>query len=484
MKILVIGLDGGAPELLFGDERLSNFRRLMEIGCYGRLESVIPPTTVPAWMCLATSQDPGSLGVYGCRNRIDHSYTGLEIINSRSITAPAIWDQLAREAKRSNIIGVPPGLPPRTVNGISVGCFLPPAAANQDYTHPANVKETIAQLVGDYPVDVQGLRTNDTGWLKDEIYTMSRKHFVVVRHFLQHSDWDYFQFVEIGLDRMHHGFWRYHDKQHLRHEPGNPYQEVIRDYYRYLDDELGQILALLDDDTVVLITSDHGAQRLDGGFCVNEWLVREGLLVLNEYPKEVTPFDKLSVAWEKTKVWSEGGSCARIYFNIKGREPQGTIDPADYAKFRDGMIAKLEPIVDGHGKLMGNLVFKPEAIYRNMRNVAPDLIAHFGALSWRSIGGVGYPTLHVRENAIGPDDCNPAQFGAFILAGGSNPLRGEVNGAHLLDLAPTLLTLGGHDVPPSMQGRLLTANQSGPGAVLPADDEEIVRQQLSGLGYI
>jgi len=98
MKILVIGLDGAAPELLFGDERLTNVRRLMEWGCYGRLESIIPPITVPAWMCMATSQDPGSLGVYGFRNRADHSYAGLGIVNSTSIQEIAVWDQVAREA--------------------------------------------------------------------------------------------------------------------------------------------------------------------------------------------------------------------------------------------------------------------------------------------------------------------------------------------------------------------------------------------------
>ena len=74
MKLLVIGLDCAAPEILLADERLSNFRRLMEAGCYGRLESIVPPITVPAWMCMSTSQDPGSLGVYGFRNRMNHSY--------------------------------------------------------------------------------------------------------------------------------------------------------------------------------------------------------------------------------------------------------------------------------------------------------------------------------------------------------------------------------------------------------------------------
>ena len=85
-------------------------------------------------------------------------------------------------------------------------------------------------------------------------------------------------------------------------------ESVIRDYYCYLDHEIGRCLELLDDDTVVAVVSDHGAQRLDGGFCVNEWLIRQGLLVLNNYPTEVTPFGRLSVDWSKTTAWSEGGT--------------------------------------------------------------------------------------------------------------------------------------------------------------------------------
>src|SRR5262249_37863623 len=238
MKILVIGLDGGAPELLFGDERLSNFRRLMEIGCYGRLESVIPPITVPAWMCMATGQDPGSLGVYGFRNRLDHSYDRLGFVDSRSITELAVWDQVAREGGKSVVIGVPPGYPPRRVNGLSVGCFLTPETDGRVFTHPASASDEIRHLVGHYPVDVKGFRTDDKAWLRDEIYAMSRAHFTVVRHYLREAEWDYFQFVEIGLDRMHHGFWKHHDPRHVLHEPDSPYREVIRDYYRYLDGEL------------------------------------------------------------------------------------------------------------------------------------------------------------------------------------------------------------------------------------------------------
>jgi predicted AlkP superfamily phosphohydrolase/phosphomutase len=487
MKILVLGLDCAAPELLLGYDDLDNIRRLMESGAYGRLLSVVPPITVPAWMCLATSQDPGSLGVYGFRNRVDHSYNGLSIATSRSMTEPAIWDQLAREGKRSIIIGVPPGYPPRRINGLSVSCFLTPDTEKNVFTHPPELSQEIRQLVGCYPVDVQGFRTADKAWLRDQIFAMSRIQFQVVRHLMQTKDWDYFHFVDIGLDRIHHGFWKYHDPAHVLHEPNSPFRTTVHDYYRHLDTEIGRVLELVSDDTIVLLVSDHGAQRLDGGFCVNEWLVREGFLVLKSYPKEVTPLAKLDVDWEQTKVWSEGGYYARVFLNVKGREPQGVIEPAEFESFRERIKAKFEATADAQGKLLGTLVFKPEDIYHKVRNVAPDLIVHFGGLYWRSIGGVGYPTIHILENDTGPDDCNHAQFGAFVLAAANNPLRGDISGARLLDIAPTLLELGGYEIPPSMQGRSLVAGQKPPPTGEPEyndDDETIGRNRLSGLGYI
>src|SRR5262249_61302140 len=98
-KILDIGLDGLAPDLLFDDAHLPNFHRLMEGGCYGRLASPMPPSAVPTWMCLATSQDPGSLGVFGSYNRAGYSYSSRSLVHSHSIQAPALWDQVAQEGK-------------------------------------------------------------------------------------------------------------------------------------------------------------------------------------------------------------------------------------------------------------------------------------------------------------------------------------------------------------------------------------------------
>lgn len=486
MKIFVIGLDCAAPELLFGDERLGNIRRLMSAGCYGRLESVIPPITIPAWQCMVTSQDPGSLGVYGFRNRADHGYSKLDIVTPRSFKAMTIWDHLALEGKKSVLIGVPPSFPPRKVNGISVGCFMTPSV-DEDYTHPAEVKEEIRALVGEYLVDVKGFRTDDKEWLRDQVFEMSRRQFKVVRHYAEHAEWDYFHFVNIALDRIHHGFWKYMDPRHPDYEPGNPFESVVSDFYLHLDEEIGRTLELLDENTAVLVVSDHGAQALQGGFCVNEWLVNEGLLALQEYPVEVTPFGKLNVDWPRTKVWSEGGYYARVFFNVRGREPDGAVEPGDYESFRDEMKRRFEETTGPDGNTLGTLVFVPGEIYNDVKNVAPDLIVHFGALDWRSIGGVGYKgRIHLRENDSGPDDCNHAQFGSFILAAPNVPDLGEMTGARLLDIAPTLMEVAGHDIPDSFQGRSLfdgTLASGDTGGMTP-DAEEVIRQRLTGLGYI
>jgi predicted AlkP superfamily phosphohydrolase/phosphomutase len=485
MKTLVIGLDCAAGELLFGDPELVNIRRLMEMGCYGSLESVIPPITVPAWMCMATSQDPGSLGVYGFRNRTSYEYDALKIINSKSIRQLSIWDQMALEGKKATIVGVPPNFPVRRTSGVSVGCFLTPDPSTDVFTHPAELSQQIRDGFGEYSVDVKGFRTDNKDWLKEQIFKMSRQQFGVVRHLMQETEWDYFQFVDIGLDRMHHGFWKYYDPRHRQYEDGNPYEYVIRDYYRHLDEEIGRILELLDDETSVLIMSDHGAKRLDGGFCVNEWLIEEGLLVLNQYPDEVTRFDQLDVNWEKTTAWSEGGYYARLFLNVEGREPHGTIPKSRCEAVRDEIKAKLEATVDDFGKPMGTRVFKPEETYRDLNNIPPDLIVFFGDLLWRSIGSVGHRCLHVQENDTGPDDCNHALEGVFVLAAPDGRLSGEIEGASLLEMSPTLLELGGYDIPPTMQGHSLLAGDRSTAAVdLSAREEEIVRNRLQGLGYI
>jgi predicted AlkP superfamily phosphohydrolase/phosphomutase len=484
MKVLVLGLDAAAPDYLFGDEELIHIRHLMSGGCYGRLESVTPPITVPAWLCMATSQDPGSLGIYGFRNRTDHSYGSMQTVNSKTSRAVAIWDQLSMEGCRSILVGVPPSFPPRKLNGLCVGCFLTPDTRSTCFTHPPELSDRIREWVGHYPVDVEGFRTDRKEWLRDQIFQMSRTQFEVVRRLMTTEPWDYFQFVDIGLDRVQHGFWHFCDPTHRHYEPGNPFETTIRDYYRHLDAEIGSVLECLPDDTVVLVVSDHGARKLEGGFCVNEWLIREGYLALDSMPTAPTRFDDLPIRWQETKAWGEGGYYARISLNVRGREPEGIIEPEDYERVRAELAEKLRQTTDEQGKLLGTKVSMPEQVYRQVHNVAPDLIVEFGALSWRSIGTIGHGRIHIEGNDTGPDDSNHDQYGAFILAAPGIPLSGSLEGVRLLDIAPTLLELSHHEIPPSMQGTSILRKIVA-GNVIPATtDRQEILERLAGLGYI
>ena len=144
----------------------------------------------------------------------------------------------------------------------------------------------------------------------------------MARYFLETKPWDFFMMVEMGMDRIHHGFWKFMDPMHPKHEADSPFQDAIRDYYRYSDREVGRLLDLLPRGTTVLVLSDHGAKRMDGGFCFNEWLIRKGYLTLHSYPDRPTPIDKADIDWAHTRAWGDGGYYGRLFLNVREREPK------------------------------------------------------------------------------------------------------------------------------------------------------------------
>jgi predicted AlkP superfamily phosphohydrolase/phosphomutase len=452
-KVMIIGLDCAEPSLVLGPwlDELETIRGLVERGAHGPLTSVIPPITVPAWSCMMSSRTPGDLGVYGFRNRADRSYDGLFIANGTAIREQRLWDLMTRRGKRSIVLGVPGTYPVRPLNGVMVGDFLTPST-QQQYTYPARAAKDIERLVGEYLFDCPDFRTEDKDDLLRQVYEMTDKRFAVAEHLLATEPWDLFAMVEIGVDRMHHGFWKYMDEQHRKYPGPGPYQDAILEYHRHVDGLIARLLEHADEDTAVLVVSDHGAKRMDGGIRINEWLRREGLLTLLREPEGTSSVRDLGIDWSRTTAWGEGGYYSRIFMNVRGREPEGTVAPEDYERVRDELARRLAAIPDDEGNPIPTKVFKPEDIYEQVNGVAPDLLVHFGDLLWRAVGTVGGSDgVHTFENDTGPDDANHAQEGLLIMAGpGIEP--GAVEGMHLLDVAPTVLELLGHDVPETMRG--------------------------------
>jgi predicted AlkP superfamily phosphohydrolase/phosphomutase len=230
----------------------------------------------------------------------------------------------------------------------------------------------------------------------------------------------------------------------------------IHDYYVWLDQQIGGVLELLDDDTSVIVFSDHGAKKMDGGIAINEWLINEGYLVLEEKPQGVVPLEKVRVNWSKTRAWGSGGYYSRVFLNVQGREPNGVIPPAEYEKVRDELSAKICAIPDDKGKPIATRAHKPQQVYRATKNIPPDLIVIFGDLNWRAVGSLGLDALHTFENDTGPDDANHAQMGMFIYHDPKRNLGGrELKGLQLYDVAPTVLREFGMDVPSDMIGKVI-----------------------------
>jgi predicted AlkP superfamily phosphohydrolase/phosphomutase len=406
---------------------------------------------------MMTSKNPGKLGIYGFRNRADYSYEGLSFATSRAVKEDTMWDILSRQGKRVILLGVPQTYPPKPVNGYLVTSFMAPDTESR-YTYPPDFKEEISRVVGNYMLDVDNFRTDAKDRLLEQIYEMTEKRFKLARYLVKEKPWEFFMMVEMGIDRIHHGFWTYTDPEHVKYEPGSKYENSIRDYYRYIDEQVGSVLSLLDDQTVVFVVSDHGAKAMRGGICINEWLMQEGYLHILEKPPGVVPLSKATIDWARTMAWADGGYCARVFLNIKGREPQGIIEADKVEAVRNELIEKLKGLEDDKGSNIGTRVFKPEEIYTTVNNIPPDLIVYLGNLDWRSVGSIGLESVHTFENDTGPDDANHDQHGIFIYwdpSGVPPSLKGTCKDHRLVDIAPTVLNLMGIPVPPDMEGRTI-----------------------------
>ena len=185
-----------------------------------------------------------------------------------------------------------------------------------------------------------------------------------------------------------------------------------------------------------------------GGLCFNDWLIQEGYLALvGPVTNGPIPIKDAEIDWSRTIAWGDGGYYGRLFLNVKGREPQGQIEPANYERVRDELIEKLESAPGPDGRPLGTKVHRPQDVYPEVRGVAPDLIVYFGDLEWRSMGSVGNPSLFTYENDTGPDGANHDRDGFFIMKGLPGQRSGKVDGLNLVDVGPSILSI--YDIDPA-----------------------------------
>lgn len=455
-RILAIGLDSAPPELLFDKfiDKLPNLSKLVKNGMRGKLESSHPPITVPAWAVMYTSKTPGDLGMYGFRHRKRGSYTEYYIVSSQSVKEPMLWDIIGSHGLKSCVIGIPPSYPPKPLNGQLISCFITPDA-DKEYTYPRELKIEVEKLVGRYIFDVV-FRTEKRRKLLKELFQMTDKHFRVLNYLIERYKWDFFGFVEIGVDRVHHAYWKYFDENHHLYTPGSEFSDVIERYYITIDEKIGELLKHIDDNTIVFILSDHGAKGMRGAFCINEWLADRGYLTFKSRPKEPIDLEKASIDWSQTKAWGWGGYYARIFINLKGREPRGIISPDRYEEIIDELKEDLNSIEDPNGRKMNNKIYRPKDLYPIVKGDPPDMMVYFDDLYWRSAGTVGHNTIYLPENDKGPDDAVHSMYGIFSIYDPSETISSKDLGiVSIYDVMPTMLKIMKIPIPKNLRGKPL-----------------------------
>jgi len=557
-RILVIGIDGGTFDLIqpwaeAGD--LPNLARLMAEGVHGLLESTLPPVTSPAWPTFATGKNPGKHGVF---DFIRPTGGQFELVNATSIRTPTLWQILSEAGRQVGVMNVPVTYPPAPVNGFVIAGMLSPASGT--FTYPADLLDRYADQMKPYRIapHVQYKRGNEAEFAADLLDLVERRGEYALR-LMSDYPYDFLMFHFQATDIMQHAFWKFVDPTHPRHDPqaAARFGPALKRIYQRIDGFIGQMLDHITDDTTIIVMSDHGFGPLHYVVNLNLFLLDQGLLQLKRgawtrlktglFRAGLTPasiwhlieraglqnyvwqvskstrnkvvgkflsFD--DVDWSHTLAYSIG-HVGQVYVNLKGREPEGIVEPgAEYKAVRQQVSDALrqlrhprtgQPLVDriipgdqvAHGPHASR---SPDlhVILDGYRAIAFPLFATDSRIVTRQIrGDSGCHRLHGILIAWGPE----VRPKAPSLTG-----RGRtIEGARILDLAPTILYLMNLPVPDDMDGRVLTDalttprpveyRPAGPSAALrtgPAgDDAEAglsleetaeVEERLRALGYL
>ena len=459
-KVFILGIDGAPPQLIFGEwlEHLPNLKGMLPNSFYGKMNSTIPPSTIVAWNSMLTGKDPSFFDVYSYTFKDEENKT--QLTNSKNVKEARLWKLLEKEGKRSIVLNVPLTYPVEDLNGIMISDFLTPEF-NEQSVYPAKLRQEIKEKYGkDYIFDVgvglAGYKQFDTEQMIQKVYEMTEMQLDVAFNLIKKEKWDFCMAVLIGSDRMQHTMWRWFDKTHRKYPGKNQYQNAVRDYYVYLDKKIGELKEQLGEDAYFIIASDHGFDKMEGRINLNDWLIKEGYLVLKEKPASPQKLDFSKVDWAKTKAYSIGAYFGRIYFNRKARDSvNGILKEEEVPMLQQEIIRKLALLKNDREEKIDHRFYLPQEVYAGpYLKESPDLYVYFDNLRWGVNNDVGNYGFYSQETTKGSDDAGHAPVGLFLLHHSS--LSGKDLGViDIIDVLPTIYKLYNLEVPADVKGKVL-----------------------------
>ena len=508
-RVLVFGLDS-APlawvQKWAAEGRIPNLKRLMDRGATGILRTVNPPLSPAAWSSFATGMLPGKHGVFDHIYRRPGSYQ-LAPANSKMRGGKPVWQIISEYGGSGGIINVPETYPPVKVNGFLLSGMDTPSD-DADFAYPVELKAELQSVMGGYKVF--GLRSKEN--LDRSIAGMHET--IPMRVHAGQYLWeshrpDFMTLVFMETDVIQHKCWKYMDAAHPEYAANaadrHKYADAIPDIYSRIDEALGPWLNALNDDTTVIIMSDHGAGPLNKFLHLNNWLVREGFMhfkpsalarlkhaafqlgftpanmidlitalrlglvdtATNKIKNEMAQKERVTLAqrvflswddvdWSRTVAYTLGGNYTGIYVNLRGREPQGCVAPgAEYEALRDRLTDRLHQWRDPDtGQPIAEKVYRREEIHTGpYADRAPDVIFTSVAEAYVGFGGHEFAS-NVLMATSALFNAHHRMDGMISLAGrGIRP--GLLATRRIIDVAPTVLHLLGYPVPTNMDGRVM-----------------------------
>jgi len=545
-KVVVIGLDGGTFDILrplAKEGRLPTLAGLMREGVCGELTSTIPPITAPAWTSFATGKNPGKHGLVDFVYFPNHGYS-VSVANSSNRRGKAIWNILSGLGRGVGVVGVPMTYPAEEVNGFLLsGMMTPPSSEN--FAYPPELVRELTREVGEYVVHAgEGVLPSDLARYLDKMKADIAIRVKCALYLLRKYNPDFFMFVFGALDPLQHQFFNYIHAPSLP-SGGNGMRERILSVYEEVDARIAQILEMANEETTLIFMSDHGFGPLQGFLHLNNWFLDKGYLALNSdirnrvkyllFRADFTPetahnlarrlrldlrrrvnrgraYRKLQriflsfedIDWEATKAYALG-HIGQIYINLRGRQPQGIVEPGpEYEELREKIKAELLDLVSPiTGEKAIERVYKREEIYwgENLEQ-SPDLLLIPKGFSHVAFGESEFGSNRLFGPTLGHTGHHRLN-GILIMQGPEMRSEQTIQGANIVDLAPTILYTMGCPIPRDMDGRVLTgafhrqfleaqpisygeaatAAEERERAYSEADEAE-VRERLKGLGYI
>jgi predicted AlkP superfamily phosphohydrolase/phosphomutase len=456
-KVFVFGIDGAPPELIFKEwlDDLPVIKKLMQQGAYAELNSTIPPVSAVAWTTICTGKSPSDYGVFEYFYRKDKSYTDLGVISANNIQEKSIWQIASEHGKKSIVCLIPLTWPIKPFNGSMITGFLTPGIKS-DYTYPLGLKQEIESLFSEpFMIDIEEHRNLSKKELLEKVYTMTDMHFKLMKYLIKNKEWNLFLGMIMGSDRLNHNFFRYADKNHRKYEPDSEFKNTLKDYYKYLDKNLGELIELLDEDTKIIVLSDHGIKRMHTRINLSDWLIQEGYLVLKEPVNGKIKLEPAMIDWEKTRVFAFGAFDGQIFINLKGRDSSGIVDEKQYEELIEELEEKFKKIPGDNGKILNTKIFKKKEHFRGKcQDIAPDMIVYFDDLQYGcNTSLIGNDTLWSPQTAKGSDDAGHSQKGIFIT--NESEQKGYIGEIDILDVAPTILNELNVKIPEDIKGRVL-----------------------------